>query len=154
MLITIQLCSEGILHEPLLYLSAYFEHNRNAYYRHLLKVSTEGRWTDWILFFLEGVREQSKDAFERARRLLDLKEEFHKILHTSQRSALQLKLVDELFVNPFLTTTRAVKLLNVTPAAAQSNINKLIKAGILMEITGRKQYRIYLAEEIMRTISD
>ena len=154
LLITIQLCSEGILHEPLLYLSAYFEHNRNAYYRHLLKVSTEGRWTDWILFFLEGVREQSKDAFERARRLLDLKEEFHKILHTSQRSALQLKLVDELFVNPFLTTTRAVKILNVTPAAAQGNINKLIKAGILREITGRKKYRIYLAEEIMRTISD
>lgn len=57
LLITLLLCTERLLPQPLLYLSAYFERHRDAYYSHLLAVSQAKRWSDWIQFFLRGVSE-------------------------------------------------------------------------------------------------
>src|SRR5690606_12418188 len=42
LLITLILCSEGILREPLLYLSLYFKEQRTEYYRLLQAVRTTG----------------------------------------------------------------------------------------------------------------
>lgn len=58
LLITLLLCAEGLLPQPLLYLSAFFERHRPDYYRLLLAVSQEGRWVDWVSFFLDGVAQQ------------------------------------------------------------------------------------------------
>lgn len=62
LLTTLLLCERGCLPDPLLYLSAYFERNRDAYMDALLLVSQRGSWEDWIIFFLRGVLEQAKDA--------------------------------------------------------------------------------------------
>ena len=72
LLLTFLLCAEGLLPQPLLYLSAYFERNRKLYYHLLLSVSHSGKWTDWIVFFLNGVAEQSRDAIKRSHQLMDL----------------------------------------------------------------------------------
>src|SRR5215210_6228035 len=55
LLITLMLIERDLLPEPLLYLSAYFERHRGAYYDHLLAVSQKGEWEGWLLFFLRGV---------------------------------------------------------------------------------------------------
>src|SRR5690606_22696582 len=70
LLITLFLCAQGILSEPLLYLSSYFERYREDYYRHLLAVSTQGTWRDWIAYFLTGVRETAKEALVDTGRLV------------------------------------------------------------------------------------
>src|SRR5208337_3753079 len=62
LLITLKLGSEGLLAQPLLYLSAFFEKHRNQYYRLLLAVTTHGEWGEWIRFFIHGVADQSRDA--------------------------------------------------------------------------------------------
>ena len=49
LLITLFLCARGTLSQPLLYLSAFFEKYRDDYYRHLLTVSTQGAWQDWLV---------------------------------------------------------------------------------------------------------
>jgi len=153
LLITLLLCAKGLLDKPLLYLSAYFERNRRQYYEWLLRVSTHGQWNDWIQFFLRGVIEQSKDAFERARQLLDLQQQYHKIVHVTKRSALQIRLVDFLIERPVITAVYISKLFDVTYNAAQNNINKLIKAGILREITGSKRKKVFVAGKVLEIIN-
>ncbi|MEK7786345.1 MAG: Fic family protein [Chloroflexota bacterium] len=96
LLITLLLCVNGLLTEPLLYLSAYFERNRQDYYRHLLAVSQSGQWREWITFFLLGVADQSRDALCRSGRLLDLRETYRDKLQTARAPALLLQLTDEL----------------------------------------------------------
>src|SRR5690606_7815228 len=76
LLITTLLCVEEILPQPLLYLSAYFMKHRTRYYELLLQVSTSGKWTAWIEFFLEGVIEQSRDAIARANTLWILRDQY------------------------------------------------------------------------------
>jgi Fic family protein len=152
LLMTLLLCKEGALSVPLLYLSAYFERHRNEYYRLLLGVSQRGMWTDWISFFLRGVAEQSKDALARSGRLLRLWQDYRGEFQSARSSALQLRLVDQLFANPAITANQAVKLLKVTHRSAQLNLEKLVRKGILKEATGKQRNRIFVAPHIIKII--
>lgn len=152
LLITLLLCHEGVLPEPLLYLSVYFERMRDDYYRHLLGVSQRGAWRDWIAFFLAGVTEQARDALWRTGQLQDLWDAYRSRLARARASALPLRLIDELFAAPVITVQRAAEVLGVTPKAARLNVKKLVAAQILEEVTGRQRYQIFMAREILRTI--
>lgn len=148
LLITLLMCVESILPSPLLYLSAYFEQHRQDYYAHLLRVSREGAWAEWLKFFLLGVTEQAADAEDRAARLIDLRAEYHATLHTARSSALLLRLVDHLFTTPAVSVAGVARLLRVTPRSAQGSINKLVAAGILAEVTGMARNRLWMAKGI------
>lgn len=152
LLITLLLCADGTLPGPLLYLSAYFERHRAAYYAGLLAVSQRGAWEEWVSFFLRGVTEQATDAVHRAIRLTALREDFRRRLQRTRASAHPLALADQLFAHPAMSVPHAARLLGVTHRAAQLNVSKLVAAGIVREVTGRKRNRVYVAEEIVRTV--
>ena len=118
LLITLFLCARGVLPKPLLYLSAYFERDRNAYYDQLFRVSATGDWETWIVYFLRGVAEQSRDAQARVRWLRDLQERMRRELFELRESANALRLLDEVFAKPIVSTGEAARLLGVTPAGA------------------------------------
>ena len=152
LLITLLMCSEELLPQPLLYLSAFFESYRDDYYRLLLNVSRRGEWRPWIEFFLQAVKVQAKDAIARSDALIDLWDRYRASLQEARASALLLRLIDELFIFPALTNSMAAKLLEVTPRSAQLNINKLISAGILEEVTGRQRNRVYVARDVIAVV--
>jgi len=151
LLIMLSLCTQGVLDKPLLYLSAYFERNREEYYDRLLRVSTHGQWPQWILFFLRGIVEQSTDAFERSRQLLELQQRYHSMIK-SKRSALQIRLVDLLVERPIVTTVFVSRYFNVTYTTAKNNIAKLARVGILKPLTSAKRHRTYVAEKVLDII--
>jgi Fic family protein len=62
-----------LISQPLLYLSAFFEAHQLDYYDRLLAVSQRGEWENWLLFFLQGVSNQSLDAIIRIERLGQLR---------------------------------------------------------------------------------
>jgi Fic family protein len=152
LLITLLLCGDGLLPQPLLYLSAFFEKFRDEYYRRLLQVSQSRSWVEWIRFFLRGVSEQALDAIERARRLIELRQRFHHEFQEARSSALLLKLIDELFSTPMITVPRAALMLNVTYRAAQANVERLVAGGILREVTGQRRNRVYVAKRILEIV--
>lgn len=149
LLVSLLLHHWQLLPQPLLYLSAFFEGHRNDYYRLLLEVSTTGRWNEWISFFAQAVADQATDALTRSSQLLDLREGYRARLQSARASALPLRLVDELFMRPAITVALAQQALGVTWRAAQLNVDKLVAAGILAEVTGHARNRVYLAGEIV-----
>ena len=152
LLLSLLLCAKGVLDKPLLYLSAYFERHRQEYYERLLAVSTQGQWSEWIAFFLRGIVEQSLDAFERSRQLMNLQQQLH-AKTKSKRSAVQLKLVDLLIERPVVTTVFVSDRLKVTYATAKSNIDRLVKAGILKQVGTAKRNKVFVAEGVLHIIS-
>jgi len=152
LLISLLLCERKLLPQPLLYLSAYFERHKNEYYDHLLRVSQKGAWLDWIRFFLRGIAEQSRDAVIRSARLLALWEQYRTTMQTPRASALILRLIDYLFSYPALTIPQASQMLNLTFRSAQANVQRLVEAGILVERTGGRRNRIFVAPEIVSLI--
>jgi Fic family protein len=152
LLMILLLCSKGVLDKPLLYLSAYFERNCKQYYERLLRVSTHGEWAEWISFFLRGVVEQSKDAFDRSRQLLELQRRYHDKVNL-WRSALGIKMVDLLIERPVVSIALVSKYFSVTYVTARDIVANFVKDEILKEVTGRKRYRIYMAEEVLKVIN-
>lgn len=154
LLISLMLDAERAIPYPVLYLSDYFERHQQTYYRHLLAVSQRGAWTEWLTFVLRGVAEQAIDAVERSAKLMNLRQQWAQKCQQARASALLLRLLDALFVNPFINMRRAADLLNVNPQSAQNNINKLIEAGIVHELTGQKRNRVYVARAVLRTLEE
>jgi Fic family protein len=70
LLITLLLCSKGVLTVPLLYPSLYLKTNRSQYYDLLQRVRTEGAWEEWLAFFLDGIATAAQEAADTAERTL------------------------------------------------------------------------------------
>ena len=153
LLITLMLCERRILAQPLLYLSAFFEKHRDEYYDRLLEVSRRAAWNDWIAFFARGVVEQARDAAARAARLLDLWQDYRRRSDIG-RSAAVLRLIDELFASPFITINHASQVMSMSFKSATKNVDRLVRAGILREITGQQRFRVYGADEIFRLLDE
>lgn len=148
LLIPLFLRERGLLPQPLLYLSAYFERSRSDYYEKLLRVSTHGDWDGWIAYFLAGVSVQAQEAIDLADRLLGLYDRYRELLQTEHATANALFLIDALFENPLMYTSRAEAVLGVSAPTARATIRTLEDKGILREITNRNWRKIYQADEI------
>jgi Fic family protein len=153
LLITLLLCERGVLPQPLLYLSAYFERHNDEYRDHLLAVSQRGTWTEWLEFVAAGVMEQARDALLRARRMMELQQTYRQRMQAASHSSGTLSIVDHLFQSPFITIAGVCRLLGVTHRAGTLNVQKLMQQRILQETSPtRKTNRVYYAPEILHLL--
>jgi len=152
LLVVLLLCSWELLPQPLLYLSAYFDANRQEYYDRLLQVSQAGAWEDWLYFFLSGVSIQSLDAAKRITRLQALHEAYQRNLHSERAAERLLHTLDVLFEHPIVSARQLEAALQVPYRTALRYIEKLCTLGLLREITGQGRNRLYCADEILRAI--
>jgi Fic family protein len=142
-----------LLPQPLLYLSAYFERNRDTYYQRLDGVSKRGEWLAWLTFFLDGVAVQSRDAVQKSDRLLRLKQEFMERIHKGRGSALVHQLAETLFVTPVLTIPTMARNLGRTFKGVQNAMKRLMEFGIVEEVPSNPS-RLYVAWEVIRAVDE
>ena len=151
-LIPVLLVERGVLPEPLLYLSAYFEQNRSEYYDLLLRTSQQGDLLPWLKFFLRGVRRQAADAERRTHRLVRLQADLRNELLEEGRPTSVLRLAEHLFAQPLINARTAARLIDATAPTANAAIRTLIERGDLREISGRERYRLYDAPRIFEAV--
>ena len=151
LLIPLFLIERGRLSQPLLYLSAYIERTRRTYYDLLQRVRTDGDWNGWLHYFLVGVGETAEQAVKQARGLEALRERYRRRFARKPKA---LALVDQLFVNPYISVARAAEILKVSNPTARQAVGFLQKEGLLKEISGRAWGRLYLAEPILKAIEN
>ena len=142
-LITLLLCTSGMLREPVLYLSLYLKRNRQRYYDLLQLVRLEGKWEEWCEFFLAGVAETAEQAADTARRITALLEEDHRKIEAMPAAANSLRLHGYLKREPFTSVKAATKKLGLSTPTVQGAFDRLEGAGLLHEITGRSRGRLY-----------
>ncbi len=144
LLITFLLCSEGVLRQPLLYLSLYFKQHRERYYELLQEVRLNGDWEAWLLFFLTGVKETAEQAVTTASRLIALFQADRARLHEhGGSSAAILRLHDHLQRTPVTSAARVADAIQASVPTATNAIRKLEALGLLKELTGGTYRRLY-----------
>ncbi len=144
LLITLLLCEQKVLREPLLYLSLYFKTHRQAYYQLLNNVRLTGDWEAWLDFFAEAVIVTATQAVDTARQLLDVsKEDRERIgsLGRAARSTLQVQ--HALLERPIATAGWIVQKTGITPATVNKSLGHLEQLGIVRELTARKRNRLF-----------
>lgn len=150
----LMLSKSGPLSRPIVYISAYFEKHRREYYDLLLRVSTHGDWESWCRFFCDAVATQAEDGLCRARRLLDLRDEFVRRVTQPRWSSLLPQLVQRLFERPAVRVGQVAEMFSLSPQGAQNLIDRLASVGVLEEVTGGEYGRVYVAREIVRAIEE
>ena len=153
LLIILLLVSQKVLPAPLLYLSAFFEATRDAYYSELYSVSTKGTWHEWLIYFLNGVALQSQDVLSRAERINGLLNQW-KIAVASGSSQVPVNMVQHLAVNPYFTTHRMAEALGIAYSTAQRGIQKLELHSIIQKTTDSKRDQVYCATEILKILEE
>ena len=156
LLITFLLCEQGVLGKPVLYLSHYFKAHRQEYYDRLQAIRDEGKWEEWLAFFLRGVEQVSKQATETARKILGLREE-HRSLITDRlraRAGNGHRVLENLFVHPIVSVKDVQDLTGTTYPAANDLVAELVNANILHEITGQVRNRRFMYRDYVDLFAD
>lgn len=120
--------------QPWLYMSAYYERNKDEYIDRMYRVSTRGEWSEWIEFCLRGSIAQAKDAIRRCHEFHRLKREFHdRVKRATPRSH---KIIDGLFVRPVIQVGSIIEKYHVTYPTAKTDLDRLVESGILQVLEG------------------
>lgn len=155
LLITLLLCAENVLKEPLLYLSLYFKKHRTQYYELLGKVRSEGDWQGWLEFFLKGVKATSDQAAHTATRLLALfDEDRERIQKIGRPAGSALRVHQYLKRKPLMTVPTAARALELTEPTVRSSIRHLADLGIVKEIGARKRNRLFAYDTYIGILSE
>ena len=155
LLITLILCSEGVMRRPLLYLSLYFKRQRDAYYEHLQRVRIDGDWEGWLRFFLEGVIEVAESTTQTTQRLVAMIESDRQAIHSFGRGAATAHRVHDLAVRFVVIGVSSVAdQLELTTPPVYAAIGRLEKAGILREATGRQRGKLYVHSQYLSILNE
>jgi Fic family protein len=152
LLAILQLIDYGLLTDPLINLSPYFEAQSDRY-RHLLReVSTVGAFDDWIRYFCEALSAQAQDAELRIRDLLAWRDGSLAMLRSNGVKGVALAVTEKLIEFPTLTVKHVAETHGVSIQAANHAVARLAEAGILEEITGRSYNRVFQAPAVLEIV--
>lgn len=155
LLITFLLCESGTLSQPLLYLSLYLKQHKQRYYEALQRIRTHGEWEEWLLFYLEGVAAVATEATSTARRLIDVFEEDRKTIQAIGRASHTPLVIHDLLKKRVATTmTAAAKAAKVSFPTASTAMQRLVRLGVVKEITGKSRAQVFVYERYLSALAD
>ena len=111
--------------------------NREIYYKKMRDVSENNSWTEWYVFFLECIINQSEENLGKAKGIFALYDKMKKEIPSLISSQYVIQMIDWIFTNPIFSSTTFIKKSNIpTPTAKRflplltsKNILKIIKPG-------------------------
>jgi Fic family protein len=149
LLIVLQLMQRGILGEPMMTVSPWFEVRRPEYYDRLMRVSTEGDWDGWVSFFARGIRASGEDARDQLARLVEVQDELKQLVRQSGlRADTAHSLVDFAVGNPSFTVNDVRDALGLSYARANKLIGQLIEIRVLDQVDSGTYNRRFFAPAV------
>jgi len=144
LIIPLYLVSKGILHKPILYLSDFFEKNRELYYNNLTIVREKNDLGQWYKFFLVGVIETAKNGITTFDNILQLQKQIDTDIQSLGSRALKAKkVIDYLYKRPMITADKVSKVASISMPSSYKLISDLEKLNVLKEKTGGQRSRVY-----------
>lgn len=153
LLITLLLCEQRLLHQPILYLSLYFKTYRERYYQLLNEVRLNGDWETWIAFFAEAVSSTAYQAVETIKQLIELSQrDQEKIRRLGRAMPSALQVYQMLLKRPVTNINLLVKETGLTHATVNKTLRQLEQSDIVREQTSQKRNRIFCYPDYLHII--
>ena len=141
----------GLIKSPTFYISAFFETNRDEYYKRLLAISRDKDWTSWCAFFLEAVKVQAQENQIKAKEILKLYETKKSEIVNLTRSQYAIYTLDFIFSRPIFKSSDFINC-NEIPVATAKRILSVLKDNeiliLLREGSGRRP-AVYAFSELL-----
>ncbi|MEP6682877.1 MAG: Fic family protein [Parafilimonas sp.] len=151
LLITLYLVTNNIINKPALYLSDFFERNRQLYYDNLTIVRTKNQMIQWLKFFLVGVMETAQNSIDTFNAIISLRQDVEdkRIIQLGKRVPFAMELIKYLYSKPIVDANEIATALEVNVSTAHRLVQDFEKLGILKEQTGYKRNRIFVFENYL-----
>lgn len=150
----LQLIDYGLISEPLINLSSFFELNADKYRYLLREVSISGDFDSWIAFFCEALVVQTIDAESKIRALITWKNGIVQQLRAARLSGTALDVAEDLIAYPTLNVQSVAKRYGVSVQTANTSIARLTTAGVISEVSGRSYDRVFQATAVFDILLD
>lgn len=153
-LIVLHLQLAGILSEPTLTVSPWFEARRPEYYDRLLSVSTEGDWDGFVAFFALGLRAAADRTRTQMVGLVRVQAELKERVRASALRADSAHLVVDLAVaNPSFTVRKVEGELGLSYARANKLVGQLVDLEILDVVNANAYGRRFFAPGVIDVLT-
>jgi len=150
LLVVLHLMSAGILSEPTLTVSPWFEARRAAYYDRLLAVSTNGNWDAWIRFFATGIAASARDTATQLRDLLAVQARLKETVRAAGiRAETAMRVIDFAVAQPIFTVRQVRQHLAVSNPRANGLVGQLVAAGVLRQYDSATYDRTFIAPDVL-----
>lgn len=154
LMIVLALQLVGVLSEPTLNVSYWFEARRAEYYDRLLRVSTNNDWDGWVGFFAEGLRASAAATEAEMKALVHVQQELHAAVRASTlRADSAHALVDLAAANPSFTVRRVEAELDLSYGRANRLVSQLVDLGILAVVDPEAYKRRFYAPRVLQVLS-
>ncbi|GMA21666.1 hypothetical protein MM440_06755 [Arsenicicoccus piscis] len=151
--LVMQLHRLGLLTEPSITVSPWFETRRQRYYDALLGVSTTGDWSTWVAMFAEGLATSATNARALMLRLTEIQDTLKEQVRASRlRTTNAPLLVDLAVAHPTFTVRQVAESLGMQRAGAKKLVDNLLELGVLTEYGHRSYDRRFHAPEVVRAL--
>lgn len=155
LLIILYLIQRNMLDKPVLYISQFFEENRQNYYDALTTVRRTNDIEQWLRFFLVGVNETALKAIETLQAIMSLRQSTSaSILQLGKRAERAGQLTNHLYQDPIISVNAAAEILGTSHQSANALVAELVRLGILTEITGFERNRLFRYEKYVALFED
>lgn len=148
LLIPLFLYYRGLIPYPTFYMSMYFEKDRSLYLEKLSNISKYNDWNGWILYYLEGVIEQSLYSTSLAHSIYDLYENMKNNVIPQLNSASGIKLLDFIFENPMFNAKKASESVEINVRTIYKLLKKLEDLGYIQS-TDQKRNKTYYCPQLL-----
>ncbi len=146
LLLSLMLQQRCGLTKPWLYLSEFFERHREEYCDLLFNISARGDWEPWIEFCLRGTIAQAETTVQRCEKLQSIRAELMLRLAHAGGSVRLNRIVDGLFVSPYVRIVELTERLGVTYPTARADVKRLETVGILQPLPNASPATFYSKE--------
>lgn len=102
---------------------------------------------------MSAIKESCVETTKTIGRLNELQERYGGLLHEKSKSVSALSIADHLFERPVISITEASKISGTSYQSAKKNVEQLVRLGILQQIRGYENPKLFWAKEII-DISD
>ncbi|MBI5274516.1 MAG: Fic family protein [Chlamydiales bacterium] len=145
------LIEQGLLDTPILYLSGYIIEHKAQYYEKLLKVSSEGAWDEWVVYFLAAVCETSKWTMAKILAIQDLIKESRVFIKDKAPSIYNKEFVELLFIQPYIRISNLVEMHLVGRDTASKHLKILCEIGFLEEVK-RGREKLFINHQFLNLL--
>ncbi len=122
---------QGLLNEPILYLSRYIIKNKSEYYRLLNEVTTKENWYQWILFMLKAIEETSFQTLKMCKDISTLIDEVTVKVKAELPKIYSKELIETIFKNVYTKIAHLVDGQIASRNIAAKYLKNLESIGIL-----------------------
>ncbi|MDD4937539.1 MAG: Fic family protein [Candidatus Shapirobacteria bacterium] len=147
-LMVLQLVKLDILNLPVLYISKYINNNKSEYYRHLLEVTTEGKWVDYIKFMLKGFTIQASDTKDLIVKIMSLFWQTKDEIKNNNRGIYSADLIEAIFSFPVISPVKLAGFLKCHYTTATRYLDALKKINIMSDKKVGK-YHLYINNKLL-----